>query len=171
MLENPGSNVNYNWSNGGGMGMSATFSGNSLSVGMNKIYITVTEVGGAGTSVIDSATINVVEPLIPAFITGVSSICKDSMRQLTASTPGGQWSSQNTSIAEVDGQGRIKGKAPGEVTIQYVINGAPCPDATSMKNITVNASPTPANINGSTTLCFNVPDTLTATVGGGSRSA
>ncbi|MBK8110409.1 MAG: Ig-like domain-containing protein [Saprospiraceae bacterium] len=162
--------ISYLWSNNGGSMSQANFAGSSLSIGSNKIYVTVTEEGGS--VVIDSSTIMVVAASNAGMISGVDIICKDSIGEFTATVSSGIWSSLNPSVAAVNNLGEVTGKAAGITTIRYTVLGSsPCPDVSATKSLTVNAPPTPAIINGPTTLCFNVPDTLTATVGGGSWSA
>lgn len=167
-VENPNSTYSYSWSNGGGSNMSANFQGSNLAIGINKIYVTVTEIGGASTPEIDSAIIRVVELANAGSISGPDNICKDSLRSLIPTVPGGQWKSLNSSILTVDTEGKIKGLAPGVATIQYTIFGSPCPDVATFKTITVNIAPTPANIIGPTSLCVNVSDTLYASAAMGS---
>lgn len=162
--------ISYLWSNGGGSLMQANFAGNNLLIGSNKIYVTVTEEGGA--VVIDSSIIMVVSASNAGLISGDDIICKSSTTNFTSTVPLGMWSSLNTNVATVNNLGVVTGKAAGIATIRYTVSGAaPCPDVSAIKNITVNEPPTPAIISGPTILCLHVPDTLTASVGGGNWSA
>lgn len=162
--------ISYLWSNNGGSMSQANFSGSSLLIGSNKIYVTVTDEVGA--VVIDSSTIRVIAASNAGMINGVDNICKDSMIEFSATVPSGIWSSQNPSVAAVNNQGFVTGKSAGITTIRYTVSGtSPCPDVSSIKSLTVNEPPIPAIINGPTKLCFNNTDTLTATIGGGNWSA
>lgn len=161
-VENPSGPYSYSWSNGGGNSKSANFQGSNLSLGINKIYVTVTQTqtGGSSLTGIDSAIINVVQLANAGSISGPDNICIDSFRSLIPTVPGGQWKSLNSNILTVNSEGKIKGLSSGVATIQYTVLGSPCPDVSTSKTIAVNTPPTPANITGPNSLCLNVSDTL-----------
>jgi len=60
----------------------------------------------------------------PIPITGIDSVCFDSVITLSDSLAGGVWSSSNTTIATVDSIGLVKAKTVGVVTIQYSVYNA-----------------------------------------------
>ncbi len=73
-------------------------------------------------------------------IVGASAVCKSEVITLTNVTPGGVWSSSDTTIATVDNAGKVKGIAPGSVSIKYTVTNA-CGATTKSQTMTVNAAP------------------------------
>jgi len=99
------------------------------------------------------------------YLTGASSLCVGSSITLTDSTPGGHYTSGNTSIATVGlTSGVVTGVAAGATTITYLLGGT-----YQYKNITVN--PLPAAISGATTVGVGSNITLTDATGGGAWSS
>jgi len=90
-------------------------------------------------------------------IEGDTSICRNSSVQLSATVPGGTWStSDNTTLTVTNGL--IKGLKVGRATITYTVAGSgACAGKTlvASKIITVNSLPTVpvVSIGGSTTIC------------------
>jgi hypothetical protein len=85
---------------------------------------------------------------------------------LIDSTPGGNWSSSNTSIALVGSStGLVSGISTGTVIITYSLYGS---NVTTV--LTVNPLPYQGIINGIDSLCPNDTFTLTETVTGGAWS-
>ncbi|WP_345082756.1 beta strand repeat-containing protein, partial [Nemorincola caseinilytica] len=102
-----------------------------------------------------------VHPAVAA-ITGAS-VCKDNSVTLTCATPGGMWLTGNPEIASVDGStGVVTGNSTGLVNIYYQIEATGC-----AKFTTVNVLPTPAAIEGTTTIAAGASATLTNSVGSG----
>ncbi len=96
-----------------------------------------------------------VDPL-PGSISGPTQVCIGDSILLSDGTPGGTWTSGNTSIATIgSSSGEVTGLATGTVIMTYTIFPGAC-IATYL--ITVN--PLPAPITGRTEFCFG--DTLTA---------
>jgi uncharacterized repeat protein (TIGR01451 family) len=59
-------------------------------------------------------------------ISGNSDLCEDEIITLTASSPGGTWSSSNNTIATVNSSGQVTGIAYGDVTITYTHDPSKC---------------------------------------------
>ncbi|RFM32251.1 DUF11 domain-containing protein [Chitinophaga silvisoli] len=76
----------------------------------------------------------------PVTITGDSALCANNRLSLSVSVAGGTWSSNNTSVAVVDGSGTVNGIAGGTATIKYELNTSGCIDS-AIKKIYVAASP------------------------------
>lgn len=82
--------------------------------------------------------ITVVPPPSLAAISGISSICVDSLTTLSNTTQGGTWASMDTSIAIVDTLGNVTGLRPGIDTILYtIVNSSGCAAKSSLA-VTVN---------------------------------
>jgi uncharacterized protein YjdB len=101
----------------------------------------------------------------------LSVFCQGTAILITASIPGGVWSSSNTTIALVDSTGIVTGTGGGTATISYVITNACGSAAPATKSVTVNPLPATGTISGATTICGGVPSTLTETVPGGTWSS
>lgn len=87
----------------------------------NTFGISITgTVSAIGPVLLNSAT-----PEISS-ITGPPEVCAGKTIQLSNATPGGTWSSSNTSIATVDGAGNVTGITPGAVAIGYTISQGQC---------------------------------------------
>ncbi|MFI5195658.1 MAG: gliding motility-associated C-terminal domain-containing protein [Chitinophagales bacterium] len=101
-------------------------------------------------------SINVI-PLTTA-ITGTTTVCVGSGISLSDATPGGAWSSSNSTAATVSA-GYVSGASPGTTTISYS-NGC----GTASIVITVNQTPTP--IAGLTSFCNGSTSFLTSSPAG-----
>jgi len=98
----------------------------------------------------------------PAAISGVTETCDGTTTVLNNTTPGGIWTSSNTSVALADiAGGIITGMMPGTATVNYTLSTG-CKSST-----TVTIHNNPAAISGSTNLCTGNSAVLTnATLGG-----
>lgn len=76
-------------------------------------------------STIGPVLLNSAAPPISS-ITGPPEVCAGQTIQLSNATPGGTWSSSNTSIATVDASGNVTGITPGAVAIGYTISQGQC---------------------------------------------
>jgi hypothetical protein len=98
-------------------------------------------------------------------ITGTTTLCQGTSTTLSSSTPGGTWSSGNTSVATVgSGTGIVSGVAPGTAIISYSTG---CGMATTI--VTVYANPAP--IAGLAGVCVGATTALSNTVSGGTWSS
>jgi type IX secretion system substrate protein/SdrD B-like protein len=93
-------------------------------------------------------------------ISGLSSVCAGNTITLVDATPGGSWTSSDTTIATVNSTGVVTGVSPGVVTIYYSIGGCG-----SFKVITVDASP--VAITGPTTVAAGSTIMLSDATSGG----
>lgn len=127
---------------------------------------------GAGTSVISyviascgvAMTVTVNAP--PAAITGSTGVCEGSTITLSNTTPGGAWSSSNTSVATISASGEVSGIAPGATLISYTVSGC-----SSSVAIMVNPNPAPILPAGSVTVCEGASVTLSDATSGGTWSS
>ncbi len=149
----------------------------------NKSIVTVTSAGlvkgvAGGTVTIThsatgySSTINITVYALPsvAAISGTNWVCKNSSVLLTDATPGGVWSSSNTSKATVDLSGSVLGiGSSNSVTINYTITDGTtgCLNVAKLTNFTVYDLPTYTSIKGANTICANASTTLTNGTSGG----
>lgn len=99
-------------------------------------------------------------------ITGPVAVCTGASIKLTDATPGGVWSTSNTS-ATVTG-GIVSGVAAGLDTVQYSVTNF-CGTAVADYAITVNA--VPASITGKTSVCTDATTLLSNTTTGGTWSS
>ncbi|MCW3122718.1 MAG: surface protein [Flavipsychrobacter sp.] len=124
-----------------------------VSAGVDTITYTL------ATGCITTTTITV-NPL-PAPITGLPYMCTTLTTQLSDATGTGAWSSDNTTIADVDASGLVTGYKTGFANISYTIPTG-CVTATS-----VQVFPFPKIINGPSNICHLTPVTFTDTIPGG----
>jgi len=83
-------------------------------------------------------------------IGGVNSVCTSKTTQLNNTTPGGIWTSTNTTIATVNNNGLVTGNTAGIATIKYTVtNGAGCVDSVA-SSIIVNI---PTTSSTATSVC------------------
>ncbi|OYZ58883.1 MAG: hypothetical protein B7Y19_01680, partial [Sphingobacteriales bacterium 24-40-4] len=82
-----------------------------------------------------------VTPTVAA-ITGASTVNIGATLTLESTTPGGTWSSSNTSVATVNSTGIVTGVAIGTATISYTLSSGAC-SGTATKVITVSPGNTP----------------------------
>ena len=108
----------------------------TTAAGTTTYYVTQTTGPGC---VSDSSTdIVTVNPMTP--VSGISTVCFPDTATLFDATPGGTWSSSNSSIASIDPlTGFVtSGAGGGTVTITYLLAGC-----TALYNYTVNPKPAP----------------------------
>ena len=127
--------------------------------------ITYTVTNGCGATFTTKA-ITVDSLKNPGSITGITSLCADTVITLTDNVSGGIWSSSNTSVATVDAVGMVSGHLGGTTTISYAVTNL-CGIAAAAKIITVNPLPTAGNITGADTVCKSSFITLGETIAGG----
>ncbi len=134
--------------------------GNMTGVSTGNPIITYTLPTGCFTTV--TATVN---PL-PNAITGTTNVCIGFTTTLSDATPGGTWTSSNTSTATVgSATGIVSGVAQGVATMTYTLPTG-CFVTTSY---TVN--PNPAAITGTTNVCIGATTTLFDATSGGTWSS
>ncbi len=98
---------------------------------------------------------------LPGAISGSSGVCVGSSILFSSGTPGGNWSSANTTVATVSATGIISGIADGVTTISYTLPLG----CFVTRPVTVN--PLPAPISGALGLCIGQPSVLSSTPAGG----
>lgn len=101
----------------------------SMAIGAATITFTTTA-GCALTSPLSVSNVS------PAAITGPSSVCVDGTITLADATFGGVWSSSDTTIATVSGDGEVMGMSNGTATITYSTGCTPHATA----SVTVNGA-------------------------------
>jgi gliding motility-associated-like protein len=130
-----------------------------LVIGIGPGTASICYTTGTGCSRCVVVTVN---PL-PAPITGNLAICVGGNTSLTDGTPGGTWSSSNTTVASIGtSTGVVSGIATGTSRITYKISATGC-NVTA--DVTVNAAP-PA-IGGSLSICTGFTTSLTDAATGG----
>ncbi len=123
-----------------------------------------------GTSVITytlggcSASVTVTVNSAPLPVSGASSVCAGATATLSDGISGGTWTSSNTTVATVDGNGHVSGLTGGLTTITYSLGGS----CVVQKIVTVN--PIQAIV-GSTGMCLGTTTTLTDGTPGGTWSS
>jgi gliding motility-associated-like protein len=109
-----------------------------------------------------------VKPLpVAAIISGPTVVCVGSSIVLTASVPGGTWSS--TGGVTVSTTGTVSGLTVGTATISYAITNS-CGTTVTTKIITVNPLPNAGAISGGPMVCTSNTITMSATITGGTWS-
>ncbi|MDF1694812.1 MAG: Ig-like domain-containing protein [Saprospiraceae bacterium] len=128
-------------------------------------YVTITSPEGCTT--VANAVIDV-EALPNVSVTGADSICIGATTTLSPTT-GGLWTSSNYSVASVTNSGVVTGLAPGGVTFTFRDTSTGCYSAPTT-TIAVNANEN-IIISGDNDICVGSPETLTASVVGGTWSS
>ncbi len=132
-------------------------SGTVSGIGLGSATITYTMSSGCYAT----TTVNVTVPVAP--ISGYLVVCQGSTTSLSDATPGGTWSSGNTSVGTVGSTtGVAMGVSGGIAVVTYATSGAGC---YSTATLSVNAT---APITGTTTICVGGNTTLANSVPGGS---
>lgn len=136
---------------------------NGVSAGLYSITYTLTSTG-CFTAV--AGTVNAL-PVVAA-ITGAPSVCFGKTTVFSDATPGGVWTSSNTTIASVDAFGLVTGAGAGTATISYaVVSTAGCVTEVNAP-ITVLAAPVVAPITGTVTnVCAGLTFNLSSATTGG----
>lgn len=101
----------------------------------------------------------------PAPIAGSSTLCIGTTTLMTDATPGGTWSSSNTSVATVGATGLVTAVGSGVATIKYTLPSG----CVATKSLTVNPAPFP--ITGPSGGCVGSTFTLTDSISGGTWSS
>ncbi len=100
----------------------------------------------------------------PLPITGIFSVCAGASTFLNDDISGGGWSSDNTTVATIDGIGGLYSVSPGTTTISYTF-------ATCTVTAIVTVNPLPLAITGTTVVCAGLTTTLSDATSGGTWSS
>jgi len=144
----------------------ATGNVTGVSVGTVNILYTVTG-SGCIDSAVETVTINAL-PVVNITTASATEICIAGTATLTNTTvPSGTWSSDDGTIASVDGSGTVIGVGAGTVNILYTVtNLSGCTDS-AITAITIDAQPVVAPIIGTPSVCVSgTTPFLDATTGG-----
>ena len=136
--------------------------------GTATVSYTVTN-SGTGCSNAATVSFQVAGPPVVNAIAGTTTVCAGSTTQLSSTTSGGVWTSNNTTRATVNSStGLVTGVAGGNVTITYTVtNGVGCSNFVTA-SVTVNNRPNVSSISGTTTtICVGSTTTLTDATNGG----
>ncbi|WP_341837241.1 Ig-like domain-containing protein [Chitinophaga pollutisoli] len=129
--------------------------------------ITYTVMNPEGCTASETVTITVNAPPASTPVTGTMAVCIGGNTTLANATPGGTWSSSNTTVATIDASGVVTGLTAGTTIISYAVNHAGGCVTTETATVTVSAPPTVSGINGTTSLCMGGNTTLTNATPGG----
>jgi gliding motility-associated-like protein len=161
--------VSYQWLTNGNALSNAT--GSSLSIAQGGSYsVQVTDGNGCiTTSSPATLTINALPTL--SAITGTPLVTVNSTTNLLSTPSGGSWSSNNTAVATVDGNGVVTGIATGTATISYSLTNTSNCSAMVTTLVTVNTStPKPTITAGSaTSFCSGGSVVLTSGAASGNQ--
>jgi autotransporter-associated beta strand protein len=146
----PAGVYNYAWTVPGGVPNPGNVQSFSASVA-GTYSVTISQNGSCSSSGSGMLTVSNGAPLVSA-ITGSTTVCAGNTIQLTDVTPGGVWSSTNTSIATVSSTGLVLGINGGTVTIKYTVTNA-CGSKYVQFNVTVNTVPVVQAITGASAVC------------------
>lgn len=109
-----------------------------------------------GCLIMREATINTT----PSAISGFEATCVGGFTTLSSGTPGGTWSSTNTSVATIDTSGMVSGLSLGTSLISYTLSSG------CRQTATVTVGTIPAAISGSYSLCAGNSISLSSTTSG-----
>ncbi|MBE2288255.1 MAG: T9SS type A sorting domain-containing protein [Chitinophagaceae bacterium] len=136
--------------------------GSGVVTGMSPGTVSVTYTLPTSCNRVTNVTVN---PL-PSPIAGPPSVCLGSNVSMSNSTPGGVWSSSNTTVASIDPMsGVLTGLAPGASVISYTI-GSGCAVFAS-----VSVTPLPPPNTGIVPFCSGASITLSNPSAGGTWSS
>ena len=139
--------------------LSDTTGGGSWSSASTAIATVVTGTGmvtgvSAGTTTIDytsdecAVTITLFVDPLPAAISGPTSLCAGSTYLFTDASGGGTWSSDNVTVASIDGSGNVTGVSAGTANIIYTSIATGC-----SVSVMVTVHPSPGPITGYPVIC------------------
>lgn len=132
--------IAYNWTGPNGFtSLARNPTINNVQTGnMGTYSVTVTTAYCTNTSSIN-VIVNASQQVLP--LTGTNNVCSGSATQLSDATPGGLWSTSDSSIAIVDQTGKVRGLSAGTSIISYLITNVSGCSAKVILAITVNALP------------------------------
>ncbi len=166
------SNSGVSGANGLPAGVSAAFASNTITISgtptaAGTFNYSIPLTGGCGTvSATGMITVNNLQPI--ASITGGTSVCLTNTKQLSCSTPGGVWSSSDTTKVKVDvTSGIITGVAGGVANITYTVSNGGCSSSVSISISVITTIPTVATISGNRVPCAGTTTQLTNATAGG----
>ena len=111
------------------------------------------------------ATVEITVNPLPTAVLGNPAVCVGLTTTLSDATPGGSWSSSNTTVATIDpATGLVTGINAGTATITYTL------PTTCIATVVVTVNPLPAAISGTLAVCVGSATTLTDASGGGTWS-
>lgn len=147
-----------------------TSAGSVSGVSLGTVYVSYTVNNGCGL-VTTRKLLNVIVPPAVGVVTGADTVCQGSSTLMTASVPGGTWSSTTVSFVTIDPlSGMATGVGNGSVNIRYTISNTGCA-AVASKSLRSYA-PNVGIISGPVNVCVTgATVTLTNSIAGGVWSA
>jgi len=136
-----------------------------VAAGNATISYTVTNSCGTANATVE-ATVNAAPSA--GTITGTAIVCGSSSTTLSNATPGGAWSSSNTSVATVGTDGVVNGVSTGNSTISYTVSTA-CGSSSATQVVTVGV--VPASITGTAAICMGGTSALSIADASGTWSS
>ncbi len=131
-------------------------------VSVGNAFITYTMPSGC----MDTILVTVEGPPYAAALLGATSTCAGAGITITASLPGGTWSSGDVTKAVVSTGGLVTGVAGGTVGISYTLTNA-CGSTSSVRLITVLPRPNAGTLTGTDHVCVGGTTTLSSSAPGG----
>ena len=125
-------------------------------------YIVATNASGTCNALMTDSALIILNPS-PGAINGLNSICMNSSTLLTDTAAGGVWSSNDFTIASIDGTGLMTGVNSGATTITYTLPSS----CFATLDVTVNALPIVSAITGVTNECLGNSSVLSDATAGG----
>ena len=155
------------WSSSNTSIATVTSSGVVSGVAGGSANIVYTITGGCGGTVSAQQAITVNQGASIASVSGSSPVCIGSTTTYTANSVVlgggiGAWSSDNTSIANVNSSGVVSGVGAGTANIIYTISGGCGGTVSAQHSVTVSPNTTIASVTGNSPLCVGSTTTYAA---------
>ena len=139
-----------------------------VAAGIATMTYTVTGTGSCADATA-TRTVTVTAPPSAGTLSGTQAICVSGSAVFSSTTPGGSWTSSNSSIASVNSStGAVTGIAPGTAAMIYIVTGnGGCANASASRTVTITAAPTVGTLSGTQEICVGGITTLSASATGG----
>ncbi len=135
----------------------------AVSAGTSNITYTVSAGCAAPKSASKTLTVN--PDVTAGTVSGASPLCigTSTTYSTTGATPGGTWSSSNTSVATVNASGVVTAVSAGTSNITYTVSAGCTAPKSASQTLTVSPDVTAGTVSGTSPLCIGTSTTYSTT--------